>query len=73
MFIGAYIPVTVRFARPENCKSIDVGHMHVKAVRHGEVLFTIIGPDATEENTVPLPVRYQEMVKTTSDNDDKSI
>jgi len=63
----------VRFTRLDTNKSIDVTYVPMKVVNLKQILQSVIGTNATEENKKTFPKRWQEMVKTIFDNEDKVI
>ena len=73
MFYGVDIQSDVRFTRLDTNKSIDVTYVPMKVVNPKQILQSVIGTNATEENKKTFPKRWQEMVKTIFDNEDKVI
>lgn len=73
LFYGADIKANVRFTRLDTHKSVEVKYDLTKAVNPGEILRSAIAPNATDEDKRTFPKRWQAMVKTIFDNDDKVI
>lgn len=74
LFYGSNINADVRFTRLDTNESVEVSYDLSKAnVNPGGILFSAIGPNATEEGKRTFPLRWQEMVETIFKNGDKVI
>ncbi len=73
LFMGSDIQSDIRLTRLDTNKSVELVYKPWKVVTPGEILQSAIGPNATEENKISFPVRWQNMVKTILENADKVI
>lgn len=73
LFMGSDIQSDIRLTRLDTNKSVELFYKPWKVVTPGEILQSAIGPNATEENKISFPVRWQNMVKTILENADKVI
>ena len=73
LFYGADIDTDVRFTRVDTGKSVGVNYRPKKIVNPMAILMSAIGENATEEDKKSFPVRFQAMVKTLFENQDKVI
>ncbi len=73
LFYGANIDTDVKFTRVDTGKSIGVNYRPKKIVNPMAILMSAIGENATEEDKKSFPVRFQAMVKTLFENQDKVI
>ena len=73
LFMGSNIQSDIRLTRLDTNKSVELFYKPWKVVTPGEILQSAIGPNATEENKISFPVRWQNMVKTILENADKVI
>jgi len=67
------IECDVKFTRLDTNKSVCVNYTPKKIVNPMKILMSAIGENATLEDKQTFPKRFQEMVKTIFDNQDKVI
>jgi hypothetical protein len=73
LFYGADIDTDVRFTRLDTGDSVGVDYRAKRVVNPMEILKSAIKPDAKEEDIKSFPTRFQDMVKTIFENQDKVI
>ena len=73
LFYGADIDTDVRFTRLDTGDSVGVDYRAKRLVNPMEILKSAIKPDATQEDIKSFPTRFQDMVKTIFENQDKVI
>jgi len=73
LFYGADIDSDVRFTRLDTGDSVGVDYRAKRVVNPMEILMSAIKPDATQEDIKSFPTRFQDMVKTVFENQDKVI
>jgi len=73
LYYGADIQSNVRFTRLDTNKSVEVSYLPMKVVKPGEIMQSVLGPDATEKSKKDFPRQWQEMIKTIFAYADKVI
>jgi len=73
LFYGADIDTDVKFTRLDTGESVGVDYRAKRVVNPMAILKSAIKPDAKEEDIKSFPTRFQDMVKTIFENQDKVI
>ncbi len=73
LIYGAKIDADVRFTRLDTLASVKINYKPGKVVEPKSILMSAIGPSATIELKTTFPQRWQQMVKTIFDNENKVI
>ncbi len=73
LFYNCDIKEDVRLTDLETHKSVGVNYSPQKVVNPMSILLSAIKPDAKAEDIKSFPVRFQDMVKTVFDNQDRVI
>ena len=73
LFYGAEIATDLRLTRLDTMAEVGVNYHPKKVVNPMKILLSVIGPDATQEDKDSFGERFQEMVKTLFENQDKAI
>ena len=73
LFYSAEIPTDLRLTRLDTMKEVGVNYHPKKVVNPMKILMSAIGSDAIQEDKDSFGERFQEMVKTLFENQDKVI
>jgi len=73
LFYNAEIDTDVRFTRLDTNKHVGINYRPQKVVNPMAILMSTLGENATQEDKKTFPIRFQEMVKTIFENEDKVI
>ena len=73
LFYGADIATDLRLTRLDTMESVGVNYHPKEVVNPMKILMSAIGPDATQEDKESFGERFQNMVKTLFENQDKVV